>query len=470
MKIKYFHQLLGSHISILVIAFLLLSLLFTRFVEGYVFQTKVEELKSYGNQIVSGEASLGQRPASKAMLANYVKFLRSRDIQFVTFDQDGNIITPKKEFSGLSLSGSEWDKLTEGETVSVKQDVKRFDQVVTLVAFPKMEDDKLLGGVLLISPISGTRQFIQQINKFLMMTMIVSLVIAFLLSWFLSKYHGKRIMNLRKAASQIASGNYDVRLAYNDSDEIGELAKDFNKMTKQLKASNEEIERLETRRRKFLGDVSHEMRTPLTTIRGVIEGIRNDMIPEKDREKSMNLIEKETRRLIRLVNENLDYEKIRSNQIMLEKENILLGEVFEVIKEQLTFQAESKHNEIHISVPDTLRIFADYDRLVQILLNITQNSMQFTTDGRIELSGIAGDEETVIEIEDSGIGIDPEEIESIWDRFYKADLSRKNNPLGEFGLGLSIVKQLVELHHGTINVESTKGKGTKFTIKLPHTS
>ncbi|WP_349409749.1 HAMP domain-containing sensor histidine kinase [Pseudalkalibacillus sp. SCS-8] len=467
MRIKYFHQLLGSHISILIIAFLLLSILFTRFVEGYVFQNKVNELKSYGNQIVYESPVFDEKPGAKMAFAAYVELLRARDVRFVKFDQKGAILSPNKAISGLRLSGAEWAKLHEGEVVSVKQDLRRFDQDVTMVAFPKMNGDELVGGVLLISPISGTRQFIQQLNKYLTVTMVVSLGVAFLISWFLSKYHGRRILRLRNAASEIAAGNYEVEVPYKKSDEIGELTKDFNAMTKQLKASNEEILRLEARRRKFLSDVSHEMRTPLTTIRGVIEGIRNEMIPDKDRDKSMELVEKETRRLIRLVNENLDYEKIRSSQVVLEKESIPLREVFEVIKEQLSFQADDKKNEVVLSVAGDLTVFADYDRLVQILLNITQNSMQFTTDGRIELRGKKGNGETVIEIEDTGIGIDAKDIESIWDRFYKADLSRKNNPLGEFGLGLSIVKQLVELHDGTIDVESSKGKGTKFKIILP---
>ncbi len=433
-----------------------------------MFQTKVNELKSYGNQIVNESTILDNKIGTKVAFTTYVQMLRARDIQFVTFNREGDVKSPNRGIPGLKLSGTEWEKLTDGEVVSVKQDLKRFNQEVTMVAFPKMQGEQFSGGVMLISPISGTRQFVQQLNKFLTLTMVVSLIVALLISWFLSRSHGKRIMQLRKAASQIASGNYNVKVpSSGKSDEIGELTKDFNKMTKRLKTSNEEIERLEARRKKFLGDVSHEMRTPLTTIRGVIEGIRNDMIPEEDRERSMDLVEKETRRLIRLVNENLDYEKIRSNQINLEKETIVLREVFEVIKEQLVYQADAQQNEIVMKVEDDLKVYADYDRLIQIILNITQNSMQFTTNGRIELSGHKGYDATIIEIEDTGIGIDPKDIESIWDRFYKADISRKNNPLGEFGLGLSIVKQLVELHNGSIEVESTKGHGTKFTIKLP---
>jgi signal transduction histidine kinase len=238
-------------------------------------------------------------------------------------------------------------------------------------------------------------------------------------------------------------------------------------MVQKLKESNEEIESLENRRRQFMADVSHELRTPLTTINGVIQGIKNNMIPEEEKGKSIRLVSKETNRLIRLVNENLDYEKIRSNQVKLQKNSIELLDVLEIIKDQLDFLAGQKNNEIVVNAERGVMIYADYDRLVQILINITKNSIQFTESGVITLSGKASSKETIIEIQDTGIGIDPEDVENIWRRFYKADLSRTTNPYGEFGLGLSIVKKLVQLHDGEIEVFSEKGMGTKFVIQLP---
>lgn len=209
------------------------------------------------------------------------------------------------------------------------------------------------------------------------------------------------------------------------------------------------------------------MKTPLTTISGVIEGLKSDMIPEEEKERGIQLVSQEAKRLIRLVNENLDYEKIRSNQVKLNIEPIQLIDVFEIVKEQLLSQTEEKNNIMIIEADENEIIYADYDRLIQILINIVKNSIQFTQNGKIFLRGKPGYKETIIEIEDTGIGMDEKEIENIWQRFYKADLSRTNNKYGEFGLGLSIVKQLVILHQGEINVTSKKGKGTKFEIKLP---
>jgi signal transduction histidine kinase len=265
----------------------------------------------------------------------------------------------------------------------------------------------------------------------------------------------------------IAEGKYDISVPSSNIDEIGDLANDFNNMAEQLKQSNQEIESLENRRRKFMADVSHELRTPLTTISGVIEGLKNNMIEEGEKEKGIHLVSQEAKRLIRLVNENLDYEKIRSNQVKLFKEEIQLTEAFEIIKEHLFFQAEEKQVELKIDGNEEIMVYADYDRLIQILINITKNSIQFTESGTVWLRGKKGYKETIIEIEDTGIGMDPKEVESIWQRFYKADMSRTGHQFGEFGLGLSIVKQLVHLHQGDIVIDSRKDHGTKFILKFP---
>ena len=166
-----------------------------------------------------------------------------------------------------------------------------------------------MGGIVLTAPVSGTKEMVREFNRYLMMTVLVTLAISFMISWLISKIHVRRINQLQKATSAVAKGDYNVTVKDTDFDEIGELAGDFNKMVEKLKEAHEEIESLENRRRQFLADVSHEMRTPLTTINGIIEGLQNDMIPESEKGKGLDLVRKETKRLIRLVNENLDYEK-----------------------------------------------------------------------------------------------------------------------------------------------------------------
>ncbi|MFB5660187.1 sensor histidine kinase [Alteribacillus sp. HJP-4] len=464
MKIRYMYQLLISHVGVSILAIILLGLLFVHYMEEFVYEDKVDELTSYGEDILYDI----NRGRTGADLQPYTLILQGRNIDFSVFDNEGRVLYPVTgEYRNPQLTEEEWEQIQQGSKLEITRDVARFDQTVSLVVLPYFEGGALAGGILLVSPISNSAEMISQINNFLLYTVFIALASALLLSYVLSRFHVNRIERLRHATSAVARGDYDVDVPSSDFDEIGELANDFHEMTVKIKKSNEEIESLENRRRQFIADVSHEMRTPLTTINGVIEGIERNMIEESEKEKGLQLIGQETKRLIRLVNENLDYEKIRSNQITLQKNTIQASEILEVIKEFLVIQAEEKENEIIIDSSEEVMVYADYDRLIQILMNITKNSLQFTEKGQVWLRARQQNDAAIFEIEDTGIGIEPEKIESIWRRFYKADLSRTNITFGEFGLGLSVVKRLVELHDGTIDVKSEQGRGTTFIIRLP---
>lgn len=454
--------------GVLLVAFLILSIVFAHYVERLVYQNKVDELVSYGEDILL-QLTEGMT-SSTQIIEQYNRVLNGRNISFSIFDDEGNILFPSGRYvPDLRLADEVLEQIAKGQPIVVKNKVQHSDQDVTFVGLPYIMNDTLVGGIFLTAPISGSREMISEINQYLLFTVFFAFALSILPSWFLSRIHVNRIKRLREATSMVAAGDYSANLPPSDFDEIGELAQDFNHMVKKLNHAFEEIESLENRRRNFMSDVSHELRTPLTTISGVIEGLRNNMIAEEEKEKGINLVSQETKRLIRLVNENLDYDKIRSNQVKLEKDNIQLLEVFEIIQETLYLQASEKNNQIEIDVDEDVYIFADYDRLIQILINITKNSIQFTEGGSIQLRGKWDKQNTVIEIEDTGIGIDPAEVEKIWRRFYKAEISRTSNPYGEFGLGLSIVKQLIHLHNGTVEVMSEKGRGTKFVIRIPYT-
>jgi signal transduction histidine kinase len=178
-------------------------------------------------------------------------------------------------------------------------------------------------------------------------------------------------------------------------------------------------------------------------------------------------MQNETRRLIRLVNENLDYEKILTNQITIAIQKLNGTEILENVIEQLDKKAQEKNDQLILETIEPVDVYADYDRFVQVMVNVITNAIQFTEDGEIRIGITRGYMETIVTISDTGIGMSEEQVKNIWDRYYKADPSRKNTKYGESGLGLSIVDQLVKLHGGTIKVESKLDEGTTFTITFP---
>ncbi|EUJ55989.1 putative two-component sensor histidine kinase [Listeria fleischmannii FSL S10-1203] len=350
--------------------------------------------------------------------------------------------------------------------MTIKVD-SRFNQEMSVVYVPIMNGESYLGAVILNAPISGTEKVVGTINQYMFYAILISILVALILSFLMSKLQVNRINKLRDATKRVTRGDYETRLKENKVDEIGELAHDFNRMTENLAESREEIERQERRRRQFITDVSHEMRTPLTTISGLTEGLVNDVIPKSETSRAIKLIDTEAKRLTKLVNENLDYERIQANKIVLYPTKFGVHAFLDLLSEQLEPLAREKKNILIVDAPLDLEVYADYDRLTQIVMNIVKNSIQFTENGTITLRGYKDYKETILQIHDTGIGMDTEELEQIWERFYKADISRTNTAFGESGIGLSIVRQLVEIHGGSVTAESEPGSGSTFTIRLP---
>lgn len=469
MKFKYAYQLFFTQFIILLIACIMIGVLVSHSLKDYFYQSHVDDLTSYG-ETISMDIRHSPQDATIQVLNTYQRILDVKKIHYTIKNADDKTIYPTQLNQPLpkdfSISKDDKKKLKSGETVSKKID-NRFNREMTIVYVPIMDGDKFVGSIVLNSPISGTEQVIGTINRYMFYTILLSITIALILSAILSKLQVNRINKLRSATKDVIQGNYKARLKENNFDEIGALAIDFNKMTETLETSQEEIERQEKRRRQFIADVSHEMRTPLTTISGLTEGLVNDIIPKSETDRCIALIDTEAKRLTKLVNENLDYEKIRSNKIKLQKTRFNGREFLELIKEQLDYVATEKGNKITVDIDKDMYIYADYDRLTQVFINIVKNGVQFTENGLITLTGTRDYKESVLTITDTGIGMNTEELEQIWERFYKADMSRTNTAFGESGIGLSIVKQLIEYHDGTISVTSEPNKGTTFTIRLP---
>ena len=215
----------------------------------------------------------------------------------------------------------------------------------------------------------------------------------------------------------------------------------------------------------MLSNASHEMRTPLTTIAGIAEGLQYGVISPDEQQHSYDLIKEEADRLTRLIKSTLSYERLRQQQLENQPENFNVVQLVRRQIDQLIKQAEAVGNEIQDLTKQDIFVYADPDQVAQILTNILANAIQFTTNGIITVSVETENNQARIIITDTGIGMTEDQLSKMWQRYYKVDPSRTKR--GESGLGMAIVQQLVSANHGEIKVSTKLGIGTTFEIILP---
>ena len=462
---KYFYQQLFGFLSVVLVTIVACGILFYNVMSNNIYTQRSQQLQSYAKGIIASEMSY-------ADIKKIGTALKEENVTIAVFDEKNNMTFPSKHpASENSLSDEELNHLKNGSAINLKEVQTDFsgDPVENLltVYYPIIKEKQYKGYVALASPISRIQTEVRELRNSMFIAFGAAGIIGMLMSFIFANYQNRRINKLRQATHKIAEGDFDVQLKVDSQDEFDELMRDFNSMARSLREMEKEVERQENVRRQFMMDVAHEMRTPLTTMNGLLDGLKYNMVPESRRGRSLELISSETQRLIRLVNENLDYEKIRSNQIVLVQHRFAgLGAIRAVV-EQMQALTKVKNNEISYECDTEFSVYADYDRFVQILVNITKNANQFTDDGKIVVKAWNDGKKAIVEISDTGIGIDKREINEIWERFYKADISRKSTKYGESGLGLAIVKSLVDSHRGRISVRSEIGQGTTFRVVFP---
>lgn len=475
MKLMY-QQMLGFFAAIMIIL-VIMGVSYSQMTRHMVYSNTWNSLEKYSNSLIEQSLRISSEKPNKVefdtnALESSEQLLQNQAVSTTIYSATNKIVFPANVYQ-QAINKSDWKKLKDNQIIHkvvdrrVRNKNGRVSPAMTEVMKPYFYNHKLVAVVVMGAFVSDINTNVNQINRNLIRALLVSFLVAVVASYILARYYTSRINRLRKATNQVSKGNYDIQVVSRNRDEIDDLINDFNGMAHSLKASQEEIQRQEQRRREFMANASHEMRTPLTTINGLLEGLAYDAIPEESKEESIDLMRSETSRLIRLVNENLDYEKIRSNQITLNLHEFNAVDALHNIVEQLKQKADDSGDTLELQAPKEIDVYADYDRFVQIMFNITQNAIQFTQQGNITLSAQRGYEETIVKVADTGMGMTEEQLQNIWERYYKADPSRKNTKYGESGLGLSIVHQLVQLHHGKITVTSKEGVGTTFTVIFP---
>jgi signal transduction histidine kinase len=282
----------------------------------------------------------------------------------------------------------------------------------------------------------------------------------------------RRLMALEHATERLGRGDLHVRAPEDGVDEIARVAQAFNRMAHELAVREEALRTSDRLRRQMLADVSHELKTPLTSIRAYIETLQIPEIagdPER-RDRYFGTIAQETRRLDRIVSDLLDLARYENGAGTLEPRVFSIERLFQQVAARHERDADARAVTISTNVSDTAdQVCADPHRIDQVIDNLTANALRHTpTGGRITLSARRAGDDVLLAVADTGEGIAPEHLPHVFDRFYKVDPSRPGGPAGS-GLGLSIVKAVVERHGGTVRVTSVPG-ATEFTVALPQGS
>ena len=301
------------------------------------------------------------------------------------------------------------------------------------------------------------------IDMFLAIVMILVLTGMVLTQW-IHKSVFSPINRLNLAMQKIAEGNFDYTLESDDDNEIGELYRNYEDMRLRLKESTEEKKQNERQNRELISNITHDLKTPITAIKGYVEGIIDGVADTQERrEKYLRTIYTKANDMDRLINELTYYSSIDNNRIPYNFHRINVAEFFEDCVEDVGLDLESKNIQLNYSnlVDPSTRIIADPEQLKKVINNIIGNSIKYMDKekGVIDIRLLDEVDSIRVEIEDNGKGIAAKDLANIFERFYRTDASR-NSTKGGSGIGLSIVKKIIEDHGGYIWATSKEGEGT----------
>ncbi len=309
-----------------------------------------------------------------------------------------------------------------------------------------------------ISPTESHQMFIGAIRRYLIEASLVAMGLAVALSFFLTRAVLRPLQRIGEVTRRVAEGDYSERTGIETKDQIGQLARSFDRMADSL----EKIERL---RKTMIVDIAHELRTPLTNVRGYLEGLADGVIaPSKP---TLDMLQKEILRLVRLVNDLHQLTKAEAAEAYLQREEVNLPELVAQVLEFYRPDIERRRIAAETDFPEEVsRAVADRDKLLQAVSNLVQNAWQYTPEGgSLRISAESVPDGIMLSFANTGAGIDEEDLPLIFERFYRTEKSRSRDS-GGAGLGLAIVKGLIEAHGGRVGAASADDQ-TRIWFTLP---
>ncbi len=309
-----------------------------------------------------------------------------------------------------------------------------------------------------IAPHDSHQMFIEAVHRYLLWAALAALALALLLSFLMTRRVLRPLSQMTQISQELAAGNFNNRVEVVSVDEVGQLGLAFNRMA-------ESLEQLEQLRKNMVTDVAHELRTPLTNLRGYLEGLSDEVVPPS--RETFQMLESEILRLVHLVDDLQQLTKAEAAQAFLQRSELSVVSLVEQLRALFERRFQAKGIDLQVAIePANLTVNADLDKLLQALRNLLENAWRYSpAGGRVIVTGRQLKAAVEISIINSGDGISENDLPFIFERFFRADRSRSREQ-GGAGIGLSIVKQLIEAHGGCVGAESGDDQ-TRIWLQLP---
>lgn len=309
----------------------------------------------------------------------------------------------------------------------------------------------------------------KDLSRIILEAMVIGLIISVLMSLLLAKTLVMPLQELTKAAENVASGDFEHKVDNPSRDEIGVLTQTFNDMAETLEDTLDDLKKSEQMRKEFVANVSHELRTPITSVKSYSETLLDDpnMNPEM-REKFLHVIVNESDRMSKIVQDLLTLSRFDAGSIEFEFTKFSFEKSVRDVYSAMRLEAQNHKHEFTLEFIDPMPdIVGDRGRIEQVLMNMVSNAIKYTKNGgRIKMTAGVKDCQVWCSVRDNGIGIPKQDVENVFDRFYRVDKARSRES-GGTGLGLSIANEIVLRHNGTLKLDSKVGRGTVITVTLP---
>ncbi|MCK9217840.1 MAG: cell wall metabolism sensor histidine kinase WalK [Firmicutes bacterium] len=346
----------------------------------------------------------------------------------------------------------------QGKTIFSEGFSNLHDSPVLTLGMPIVSRDRIIGALLLHSPVEGMSSAVSQGLRILMTSLASALVLSIVLSILLALAFTKPLNRMKNSAVLLALGDYAAKTGVKQNDEIGELAQAIDTLSEKLDLASQENQKLHKLRNDFVANISHELRTPVTVIRGSLEALNDEVITDRTKVREYHRqILNESICLQRLINDLLDLSRLQNTDFQIEMKELNLCEVINDVVRSTQSLSQSKDIEVIKELDtDVLMYTGDYGRLRQMLLIILDNAIKFSSDNSIVIISL---KDNMLSIIDKGKGIPAEDLPYIFDRFYK--VKSKENMEGT-GLGLAISKQIADRHNIKLSVSSNGSEGTEF--------